>query len=60
MTKRPRILGGIMIAVGYAFAAVTRAKRPIARELVSFRRREQMARLKHRLFGYQLHGTTPL
>ena len=57
MTKRPWLLGGMMIATGYAFAALTRAKRPISEELVRFRRREQMARLKHRLFG-QPHRST--
>jgi glycosyltransferase involved in cell wall biosynthesis len=51
MTKTPRILGGIMIAAGYFVAALTLAKRPIPKELVRFRRGEQMARLKHRLFG---------
>jgi glycosyltransferase involved in cell wall biosynthesis len=50
MTRQPWILGGIMIAAGYTAAALTGAKRPVSRELVRFRRREQMARLK-RLFG---------
>lgn len=50
MTKPPLILGGLMIAAGYTFAALTRAPRPISKELVRFRRREQMARLKQRLF----------
>jgi len=57
MTKRPLILGGIMIATGYTFAALTRAKRPISKELVRFRQREQMVRLKQRLFR-QPHRTT--
>ncbi len=52
MTKTPRVLGGMMIAAGYVIAALTLAKRPIPKELVRFRRGEQMARLKHRLFGY--------
>jgi hypothetical protein len=51
MTKPPWILGGILIGIGYAVGAVTRAKRPISQELVRFRRQEQMARLKQRLFG---------
>jgi biofilm PGA synthesis N-glycosyltransferase PgaC len=51
MTKPPRILGGLMIAAGYTVAALTRAKRPISKELVRFRREEQMARLKQKLFG---------
>lgn len=51
MTKTPRISGGLMIAAGYAVAALTLSKRPISKELVRFRQGEQMARLKHRLFG---------
>jgi poly-beta-1,6-N-acetyl-D-glucosamine synthase len=50
MTKPPWILGGIMIAIGYGVAALTRVQRPVSGELVRFRRREQMERLK-RLFG---------
>jgi poly-beta-1,6-N-acetyl-D-glucosamine synthase len=56
MTKSPRILGGMMIAAGYAAAALTRAERPIPRELVRFRRGEQMARLKHLLFRQHRRG----
>jgi len=52
MTKRPWIVGGVMIACGYAFAALTRADRPISRELVRFRQQEQMARLKRQLLGH--------
>jgi poly-beta-1,6-N-acetyl-D-glucosamine synthase len=51
MTKTPRILGGMMLGAGYVAAALTRAKRPIPKELVRFRRREEMARLKDKLFG---------
>jgi poly-beta-1,6-N-acetyl-D-glucosamine synthase len=50
MTKKPRILGGLMIAAGYVFSALTFAKRPIPKELVRFRRGEQMARLRSRFF----------
>ena len=57
MTKRPWLLGGIMIGTGYTFSALTRAKRPISKELMRFRRREQMVRLKHRLFGQPHCGT---
>jgi biofilm PGA synthesis N-glycosyltransferase PgaC len=45
MTKRPLILGGLMLGAGYLWAMVRRAKRPVSDELVAFRRREQMARL---------------
>jgi biofilm PGA synthesis N-glycosyltransferase PgaC len=45
MTKRPFILGGLMLGAGYFWAMVRCAKRPVSDELVAFRRREQMARL---------------
>jgi biofilm PGA synthesis N-glycosyltransferase PgaC len=46
MTKRPFIIGGLMIVSGYGWAAVRRAERPVSPELVAFQRREQMQRLK--------------
>jgi len=46
MTKRPFIIGGLMIVSGYGWAAVRRAERPVSPELVAFQRREQMHRLK--------------
>jgi poly-beta-1,6-N-acetyl-D-glucosamine synthase len=51
MTKTPRVLGGIMLAAGYAVAALTLTKRPISKEMVRFRRGEEMARLKRHFFG---------
>ena len=51
MTKTPWILGGALIGAGYVFGALTFAKRPIPKELVRFRYGEQMARLKHKVFG---------
>ena len=51
MTKRPFILGGLMLGAGYLWAMVRRTKRPVSDELVAFRRREQMARLSKFLFG---------
>ena len=46
MTKKPYLLGGTMLGVGYFWAMVSGAPRPISPELVAFRRREQMQRLK--------------
>lgn len=46
MTKRPFVSGGLMLIAGYAWAMVRRAERPVSRELMAFRRREQMQRLK--------------
>src|SRR5205823_77627 len=45
MTKRPVIVGGLMLLGGYVSAMVVRMQRPVSRELVAFRRREQMRRL---------------
>jgi glycosyltransferase involved in cell wall biosynthesis len=44
--KRPIILGGGALLLGYCWAAVRRVQRPVPPELVQFHRREQMAKLK--------------
>ncbi len=49
MTKPPFGLGGLAIGAGYLGGALSRAPRPISRELVAFRRREDMARLRAKL-----------
>jgi glycosyltransferase involved in cell wall biosynthesis len=46
MTNRPFIFGGLMLGVGYFWAMIRRAPRPVSDELIAFRRREQMQRLK--------------
>lgn len=51
MTKKPVVLGGLLLASGYAWALIRRVERPVSRELRQFRRREQMQRLKKFLFG---------
>jgi glycosyltransferase involved in cell wall biosynthesis len=43
---RPLVLGGLLLLAGYMWGFLTRAPRPITAELLRFRRREQMARLK--------------
>ena len=45
MTKRPLVLGGLMIMAGYTYAMVQNEERPVSEELVLFRRKEQMRRL---------------
>jgi len=45
MTRPPRLLGGGTLLAGYTWAALRRLERPVSRELVRFRRREQMQRL---------------
>jgi glycosyltransferase involved in cell wall biosynthesis len=49
MTKKPFVLGGLMLLSGYFWALLRREERPVTHELVTFYRREQMRRLK-RLF----------
>jgi glycosyltransferase involved in cell wall biosynthesis len=46
MTRRPYVVGGLMVAGGYGAAALARAERPVSGELIAFRRREQMRRLR--------------
>ena len=46
MTKRPYVLGGLILGAGYVWALVRRVQGPIRPEMVAFRRREQMRRLR--------------
>src|SRR6266403_1566824 len=46
MVKPPYIVEGFALGLGYAWAAVRRAKRPISKELMTFHRREQMRKLR--------------
>jgi len=46
MSKRPLILGGCMLLAGYLSAMIQGEKMLVSGELVKFRRREQMNRLK--------------
>jgi glycosyltransferase involved in cell wall biosynthesis len=51
MTRRPYVVGGLALGIGYLWALVQRAKRPISPEMVAFRRSEQMRRLRGLLAG---------
>jgi GT2 family glycosyltransferase len=46
MWKKPYLVGGLMLLAGYVAAGMRGENRPVSDELVKFRRREQMARLK--------------
>ncbi len=46
MAKRPFVLGGCSLLVGYFWAWLTRREKSVSPELVQFRRAEQMTRLK--------------
>jgi biofilm PGA synthesis N-glycosyltransferase PgaC len=51
MTKKPYVIGGLTLLAGYLSALIRRDDRPISTELVKFRRREQMQRLRKFLVG---------
>jgi hypothetical protein len=46
MAKRPYLVGGLALGLGYGSAMLRRAKRPISRELMRFHRKEQMRKLR--------------
>ncbi|MFX0137111.1 MAG: glycosyltransferase [Candidatus Hodarchaeota archaeon] len=46
LTRRPFLIGGLLLFCGYCFAFVNRMEKPISQELMSFHRYEQMQRLK--------------
>jgi len=46
MTKKPVVLGGTALLLGYCSAAIRRIKRPVSPELMRFHRREQMKKLR--------------
>jgi biofilm PGA synthesis N-glycosyltransferase PgaC len=46
MTKKPFIIGGILLLLGYVYASIMGDERPVSRELMAFNRREQMERLR--------------
>lgn len=45
-TKRPYIIDGLALGFGYGWAFIRRTPRPVSRELMTFHRKEQMAKLK--------------
>jgi glycosyltransferase involved in cell wall biosynthesis len=46
MSKRPRLLGGLSLGLGYFVAALRRIERPVSDDLMRFHRREQMLKLR--------------
>ena len=49
MSKKPYIIGGLLLFFGYNWAYISRVERPVSQELMKFHRREQMQRLKKAL-----------
>jgi glycosyltransferase involved in cell wall biosynthesis len=46
MTRRPYLLDGAALGLGYLTAMVQRLERPVSRELMQFHRKEQMQKLR--------------
>jgi glycosyltransferase involved in cell wall biosynthesis len=59
MTRKPYIIGGLLVALGYMWSSARRVERPVPRELVTFTRREQMVRLKRFLKSAKLRAWKP-
>lgn len=60
MTKRPFLAGGLVLMAGYIWALVRRVEKPISRDMVTFRRGEEMRRLRKFLTGIgSLGGRAP-
>jgi glycosyltransferase involved in cell wall biosynthesis len=53
MTRPPFVAGGLLLLAGYLSAFLRRAEGPVSRELVEFRRHEQMRRLR-KLLGVRM------
>lgn len=51
-TKRPFVMRGLAVGAGYAWALLRHESRPVSRELVQFRRNEQMHRLAKKLSSF--------
>lgn len=46
MTKKPYLIGGTLLILGYLCAGLTGIERPVSKELMNFHRQEQMRRLR--------------
>jgi glycosyltransferase involved in cell wall biosynthesis len=46
MSKRPYVIGGAAIGLGYLWAALSRIERPVSSEFIRFHRREQLQKLR--------------
>jgi glycosyltransferase involved in cell wall biosynthesis len=47
LRKRPYVLGGMALLAGYMWSMARRVPRPVSSELIQFRHREQMQRLRN-------------
>lgn len=46
MAKRPYLVGGLALGLGYGSAMLRRVQRPVSNELMTFHRKEQMRKLR--------------
>lgn len=46
MSKKPYLIGGLVLGLGYVWAFLCQVKRPVSDELMKFHRKEQMEKLK--------------
>jgi len=46
LTRKPNIIGGCLILIGYVSAFVTRAEKGYPEDVIRFRRMEQVSRLR--------------
>jgi len=46
ITKKPYLIGGLALGLGYCSALLRRTPRPVSRELMTFHRKEQILKLK--------------
>jgi len=58
MRRRPYIVGGVLLFAGYIWSMIKRIDRPASEELIRFRRKEQMGRLKKICRRWLGRGTT--
>jgi glycosyltransferase involved in cell wall biosynthesis len=56
MTKKPYVVGGLLLLSGYFYSFASRIQRPVAAELLTFHRHEQLERLKHLLTRFLRTG----
>jgi poly-beta-1,6-N-acetyl-D-glucosamine synthase len=60
LQRPPLITGAMLLFCGYVWALITRRKRPVSHELLSFTRSEQMRRLKRHFIGRRAPAAGPL
>ncbi len=60
LKNSPLVVGGLMLLAGYLWSMARRVKRPVSPELVQFRQREQMQRLKKLIMRKHLSARSHL